>query len=86
LIDDLRNLLNDLQLLRNNTLSIDKMAVILERLFGDRPAKSAVKDYLSPPSQPLVEHGTGRVAPAAGLAATTASIKPAPAHTFFGDE
>jgi hypothetical protein len=87
LINDLKNLLADLQLLRSDTLSIDKIAATLERLFGDRPAKSAVKDYRASASRHLVEYGTGRVTgPAAGLATANALIKPAPAHTFFGDE
>lgn len=87
MIDDLRNFAADLALLRSNTLSIDRMAMILERLFGDRPAKSAVKDYLSSPARPLVEDGTGRVVrPAVGLTAATATLKPAPAHTFYGDK
>ena len=87
MISDLRKFVADLQLLRGSTLSIDKIGAILERMFGDRPAKSAIKDYLSSPSRPHVEDGTGRVVrPAAGLAAATSSVKPVAAHTFFGDE
>jgi len=87
LIEDLRNLIDDLQLLRGGELSIDKIAAILERLFGDRPAKSAIKDYISAPSKPHVEFGTGRIVrPAAGLGAAASSVKPVAAHTFFGDE
>lgn len=81
---DLRGLIVDVQLLRSGTLSIDKIAKILERMFGERPAKSAVDEYMFSPSRPHVEYGTGRIVrPAA--AATAATIKPVAAHTFYGD-
>ena len=45
------------------------MGAVLERLFGERPARSAVNDYMFPPSRPHVEYGTGRIVrPAAALA------------------
>jgi hypothetical protein len=86
MIEDLHDFTGDMRLLRNGTLSIDKISSILERMFGERPARSAVNDYMFPPSRPHVEYGTGRIVrPAAALAAAVPSIKPVAAHSFYGD-
>jgi len=87
MIEDLREFAADMRLIRSGTLSIDKMGSILERMFGERPAKSAVNDYMFPPGQSRVEYGTGRVVrPAAALTAVPAAIYPVAAHSFFGDK
>ena len=67
--------------------SIDKMgAHVLERLFGERPARSAVNDYMFPPSRPLIEYGTGRIVrPAAAASVAMPLVKPVAGHKFFGD-
>jgi hypothetical protein len=86
MIDDLRDFTAALQLLRSGTLSIDKMGTVLERLFGERPARSAVNDYMFPPSRPHIEYGTGRVVrPATAASVAVPLLKPIADHTFFGD-
>jgi hypothetical protein len=86
MIDDLHEFTAALQLLRSGTLSINKMGAVLERLFGERPARSAVNEYMFPPSRPHVEYGTGRIVRPATVAAVTAPvIRPVAGHTFFGD-
>jgi hypothetical protein len=87
MIEDLHDLIADLRVLRSNTLSIDKIASILERLFGERPARSAVNDYMFPAAPPHVEYGTGRIVRPAASAALAAApaVKPVAAHSFFGD-
>jgi hypothetical protein len=87
MIEDLHEFTASLRLLRGGTLSIDKMATILERLFGERPARSAVNDYLFASSPPHVEYGTGRVVrPTTTLSATSPLLTPVARHTFFGDD
>jgi hypothetical protein len=86
MIDDLRDFTAALQLLRSGTLSIDKMGTVLERLFGERPARSAVNDYMFPPSRPHIEYGTGRVVrPATAASVAVPLLKPIADHTFFGE-
>jgi hypothetical protein len=86
MIEDLRDFTADIRLLRSGILSIDKVRSVLERLFGERPAKSAVNDYMFPPTRPHVEYGTGRIVrSAAALAAAAPTITPVAAHSFFGD-
>jgi hypothetical protein len=86
MIDDLRDFTAALQLVRSGTLSIDKVGAVLERLFGERPARSAVNDYMSPPSRPHIEYGTGRIVrPATAASVAAPSLKQVADHKFFGD-
>ena len=86
MIEDLHDFTADMRLLRSGTLSIDKMGAVLERMFGERPARSAVNDYMFPASRPHVEYGTGCIVrPAAALAAAMPAVRPVAGHTFFGD-
>jgi len=86
MIEDLHDFTADMRLLRSGTLSIDKMRAVLERMFGEGPARSAVSDYMFPASRPHVEYGTGRIVrPAAALAAAMPAVRPVAGHTFFGD-
>jgi hypothetical protein len=86
MIDDLHDFTAVLQLLRSGTLSIDKMGAVLERLFGERPARRAVNDYMFPPSPPHVEYGTGRIVrPTTAASVTVPSLKQVADHRFFGD-
>ena len=86
MIDDLHDFTAALRLLRSGALSIDKMGAALERLFGERPARSAVNDYMIPPSRPHIEYGTGRIVrPAAAVSVAVPSLKPVAGHRFFGD-
>jgi hypothetical protein len=87
MIEDLRDFAAKLDLLRTGGLSIDKIGSLLDGLFGERPAKSAVHDYMFPPGRSHVERGTGRVVRStAALASVPASVRPVPTHKFFGDE
>jgi hypothetical protein len=86
MIQDLHDFTVDFRLLRSGMLSIDKIGSVLERMFGERPARSAVNDYMFPPTRTHVEYGTGRIVrPAAAFAVAAPSIKPVAAHSFFGD-
>jgi hypothetical protein len=84
MIADLRDLVAKLQLLRTGNLSIDKIQNILEGLFGERPAKSAVNDYMFPPQRNRVQYGTGRIVRGAAVGASVAMTQPVAAHSFFG--
>jgi hypothetical protein len=87
MIDDLHEFMASLGLLRSGTLPIDKIGSILERLFGERPAKSAVNEYMFPPRRSFMESGTGRIVrAAAGSAVASTFVKPVAAHKFFGDD
>jgi hypothetical protein len=86
MIEDLHDFIDDVTLLCSGTLSIDRIGSMLERLFGERPARGAVHDYMFPAAGPHVEYGTGRIVrPAAALAATAPAVRPVSAHNFFGD-
>jgi hypothetical protein len=85
MIEDLREFTANMRLLRSGALSIDKIGSVLELLFGERPAKSAVNDYMFPQGRNQVEYGTGRIVRPAALAAASPRISPVAAHTFFGD-
>jgi hypothetical protein len=86
MIDDLRDFTAAMRLLRSGTLSIDKMGALLERLFGERPARSALSDYMFRPSRPHVEYGTGRIVrPASAATVAAPLLRPVAGHSFFGD-
>jgi Second Messenger Oligonucleotide or Dinucleotide Synthetase domain len=87
MIDDLRDFVAKMHLLRTGDQSIDKVRLLLEGLFGDRPAKSAVHDYMFGAGRTHVEYGTGRIVrPAGGLVIAAPMVGPVPAHDFFGDD
>jgi hypothetical protein len=87
MIEDLHDFVADMRLLRSGTLSIDKMSTVLERIFGERPARGAVNDYMFPTSRPHVEYGTGRIIrPGTALAAVMPAVGPVAGHTFFGGD
>jgi hypothetical protein len=83
MIADLRDLVARLHLLRTGNLSIEKIRAVLEGLFGERPAKSAVNDYMFPPQRNRVQYGTGRIVRGA-VGASVALTQPVAAHSFFG--
>jgi hypothetical protein len=83
MIADLRDLVAKLGLLRTGNLSIDKIQNVLEDLFGERPAKSAVNDYMFPPQQNRVQYGTGRIVRGA-VGGSVGLTQPVAAHSFFG--
>jgi hypothetical protein len=80
---DLRELVAKLQLLRIGNLSIEKIQTVLEDLFGERPAKSAVHDYMFPPQRNWVQYGTGHIVRGA-VGASVALTRPVAAHSFYG--
>lgn len=85
-ISDLNEFVAKINLLRTGDLSVGEISKILEQMFGERPARSAVKDYMSAPTRPHVEYGTGRVVrPVGAVASASSMIRPVPAHNFFGD-
>jgi hypothetical protein len=87
MIEDLHGFTADMRLLRGGTLSIDKIGAVLERMFGERPARSAVNDYMFPAARPAVEYGTGRIVrPAVALGVAAPAVRPVAGHTFFGGD
>jgi hypothetical protein len=73
-------------------IALPEMQQILEDLFGEKPARSAVKDYVQRVGKDVGSTGSrfmpGKAAiPAAvaGVAATSSAVRSAPSHKFFGD-
>jgi hypothetical protein len=88
MITDLRDFIGKIGRLRSGKLAIGEMAAILEGLFGQRPVRRAVDDYLAstdPSRKGRVVTPIGRVlAPSAGIGApsSASAIRP---HKFYGD-
>jgi hypothetical protein len=91
-IHELIGLAAKLRRLRSD-ISLAEMQQILEDLFGEKPARSAVKDYIQRVGSDVGSTGShflpGKAAiPAAlaGVAVTSPSVvKSAPSHRFFGE-
>ena len=88
MMGDLRDFIRKLGCLRSGKLDLSQMTAILEDLFGQRPVRKAVEDYLAsmgPNRTRRVVTPSGRVlAPAAGIA-TPASANAIRPHKFYGD-
>jgi hypothetical protein len=88
MIGDLRDFIGKVGRLRSGKLDLAQMTTILEGLFGKRPVRKAVEDYLAsmaPSRSGRVVTSSGRVlAPAAGIA-TSSSASAIRPHKFFGD-
>jgi hypothetical protein len=88
MIDDLRDFIAKVGRLRSGKLDLAQMTAILEGLFGRRPVRKAVEDYLAsmaPSRTGRVVTPSGRVlAPAVGIA-TPSSANAIRPHKFFGD-
>lgn len=73
-------------------IGLPEMQQILEDLFGEKPARSAVKDFVHRVGKDVGSSGSrympGKAAiPAAlaGATSTSGAVRSAPAHKFFGD-
>ena len=87
MILDLEDFVAKMSALRTDNLSLADMSKLLEGLFGERPARSVVDDYVRraqpggnrvvPMTGSVVGIGSGLVAPA--------SARTPPSHRFFGD-
>jgi hypothetical protein len=88
MVDDLKDFIAKIQRLRSGTLDLAQMSAILEGLFGQRPVRKAVEDYvasMAPGRTGRVVTSSGRVlAPGAG-SVTPSAASAIPAHKFFGD-
>jgi hypothetical protein len=88
MIADLRAFIGAIRLLRSQTLDLAQMTAVLEGLFGQRPVRKAVDDYVAAMARNRGHQfvtPTGRVlAPAAGLV-VPAAARPIAPHSFFGD-
>jgi len=88
MVDDLKDFVVKVSRLRSGKLDLAQMTAILEGLFGQRPVRNAVDDYLAsmaPGRTGRMVTPSGRVlAPAAGIASPSSAntIRP---HKFFGD-
>ena len=88
LIDDLKDFIAKIRRLRSGTLDLAQMTVILEGLFGQRPVRKAVDDYIAsmaPSRTGRVVTSNGRVLASAAGVVTPSSVSAIPAHKFFGD-
>jgi hypothetical protein len=90
-IRELADFASKLRRLRGD-ISLPEMQQILEDLFGEKPARSAVKDHVQRVAKDVGSAGSrlmpGRAAiPAAvaGGAAAPSNALSAPSHRFFGD-
>jgi hypothetical protein len=88
MIEDLKVFIAKIRLLRSGALDLAKMTEVLEGLFGQRPVRKAVDDYIDSMAigrTSRVVTSSGRVlAPAAGVA-MPATARAIPHHTNFGD-
>ncbi|MCW5726246.1 nucleotidyltransferase [Parvibaculum sp.] len=91
-IEELRGLTAKLRRLREE-IDLSETQEILEELFGERPAQTAIKEYIERVAGDVGGDGgrylPGKAAISAGLAgssATPSSARVAPPHKFFGDE
>jgi hypothetical protein len=88
MIADLKDFIVKVGRLRSGKLDLDQMAAILEGLFGQRPVRKAINDYIAsmaPSRSGRVVTPSGRMlAPAAGIA-TPSSANAIRPHKFFGD-
>jgi hypothetical protein len=88
MVDDLKDFIVKIQRLRSGTLDLAQMSAILEGLFGQRPVRKAIDDYITsmtPGRTSRVVTSSGRVlAPAVGVA-LPAAARAIPPHTHFGD-
>jgi hypothetical protein len=90
-IDELQGFVAKLQRLRGE-LSLAETQKILEELFGEKPAQTAIKEYVERFAKDIGTTG-GRYLPGkasipaavAGIAATPRIARTAPTHKFFGD-
>ncbi len=89
MISDLRDFCAKMHTLRFGNLSLAQMSVILEGLFGERPARAALNEYVTRQGG-LSQAGKSRIAPGSGriigtgLAASPAYARPVPSHNFYG--
>jgi hypothetical protein len=88
MIADLTDFIAKIRALRFGALDLEEMTAILEGLFGKRPVRRAVDDYVasmsSAPGRRVVT-STGRVLlPTAGITAPAAA-RPIVPHNFYGD-
>lgn len=88
MIDDLKGFIVKVGRLRSGKLDLDQMTAILEGLFGQRPVRKAVNDYIesmAPGRSGRVVTPSGRMlAPAAGMTTPSSAIAIRP-HKFYGD-
>ena len=87
---DLGGFLQDMEALRRAETPA-QMLPILEKLFGERPARDAVRGYFervgntTPAGSGLVIPNSGRIPVAvAGLSVAPSVARASPTHTFFG--
>jgi hypothetical protein len=90
-IDELKTLAAKLERLRGD-IALAETQKILEDLFGEKPARSVVKEYVDRAAKDVGDAGgrylPGKAAiPAAivGMSAKPSSVRSAPSHKFFGD-
>lgn len=90
LLKELNAFAADLHELRDGGLSLAEMLGVLERLFGERPARGAYENYIGQHvrdagrSSGLHIPGRGAI-PALGSLAAPATARATPAHTKFGE-
>lgn len=90
MIADLRDFCAKMELLRFGGLSLPQMSVILEKLFGERPARGALNEYITRQAdssrlgQSRVVLGSGLITGGLAGIPTTAPARTVPNHNFYG--
>lgn len=89
-LSELDKLALDLRQLRDGGLSLAEMLKVLERLFGERPARGAYDSYVGQHARDVARgnglHIPGRGAiPALGTLAAPSAARATPPHTKFGE-
>lgn len=87
MISDLGDFVVKMNQLRAGNLSLAEMSKLLESMFGERPARKVVEDYVrrSTPGGNRVAPITGRVVGVSSGLVAPASARTPPSHSFFGD-
>jgi hypothetical protein len=87
MIEDLRAFIAKMQLLRSGNLTIAEMGKILEDLFGQRPARKAVDDYIAsaPAGGNRLITNTGRIVGLTSGISTPSFGRQIHGHNFYGD-
>lgn len=87
MIEDLRTFVAQVRLLRSGTMDLAGISRLLEEMFGQRPVRRAVDDYVAamvPSAGCRAVTTTGRVL-TGSVASTAGFVTPVRSHSFYGD-
>ncbi len=86
MIHDLRDFVAKMQTLRSGTVDLAEMSKVLEELFGRRPARNVIDDYIAsaPSGGNRVVGKTGRILGLTSGISSPALARTVSEHRFFG--